>query len=112
MEAIGKGSGGRVGRAVQLGPCCICTGYRKVRNVLLLDALCPIPGKGWGCLACNLAQNGAIAVVCDSCLQTYGDPVANLRFACTGFPGTDGRTPIEELEGHWKHDVTQHVGEF
>jgi hypothetical protein len=31
-----------------------------------------------------------------------------LRFACRGYPGKDGRVPIEELQGEIHHDESKH----
>lgn len=88
-----------------LGPCCSCekTGP-DVRNILMLNLESPTPGRGWGCLVCDLPQNGDVAVVCDACL----DAESELRFACRGYPGQDGRVPIEELITPFKHDESRH----
>jgi hypothetical protein len=93
-----------------LGPCCICEiEGPQVRNIIMLNQLSPIPGKGWGCFACGLPRNGAVAVVCDDCLDGFGDlVVSELRFACRGYPGKDGRVPIEELTGEFDHNVLKH----
>lgn len=88
-----------------LGPCCVCeVEGAQVRNIIMLNKLSPIPGKGWGCFACGLPQNGAVAVVCDDCL----DHGRELKFACRGYPGEDGRVPIEELVGEFDHNVLKH----
>jgi len=75
-----------------------------VRNVILLTKLAPISGRGWGCIVCGLPPNGAVAVVCDACLEAN----APLRFACRGRPGSDGRVPIEELAGDFDHYPIPH----
>jgi hypothetical protein len=42
-----------------LGPCCICeVESHRVRNIIMLDKEAPIPGRGWGCLACGLPLIG------------------------------------------------------
>lgn len=86
-----------------LGPCCVCekTGP-DVCNILALHKLAPIPGRGWGCFQCGLPQNGAVAVVCDGCLEK------DLRYACRGYPGQDGRVPIDQLQGDFRHDLARH----
>jgi hypothetical protein len=91
-----------------LGPCCVCekTGP-DVRNILMLNQLSPIPGRGWGCLACGLPLNGAIAIVCDGCLEALNQGL-ELKFACRGYPGKDGRVPIEELAGEFDHNILKH----
>jgi hypothetical protein len=103
-----------------LGPCCICerTGS-SVKNILLLNKRSPILGHGWGCFQCGLLSDGATAVVCDRCLGPVDrhtgipttSPAARLRFACRGFPRTDGRIPIDELIGEFRHDRSRHPGE-
>lgn len=93
-----------------LGTCCAC-GCRapewNVRNVIMLHRKSPTPGRGWGCAVCGLASDGAVAVVCDACLEET-KPVV---FACTGYPGEDGRTPIGELTGVHEHKMAAHAGE-
>jgi hypothetical protein len=90
---------------IDLGPCCACSKTGPdVRNILMLQKKCPTPGKGWGCFQCGLPPDGAIAVLCDTCLETH----ATLRFACRGFPATDGRIPIGELTGKHKHNLASH----
>lgn len=62
-------------------------------------------GKGWGCFVCGLPLNGAVAVVCDDCLESG----AEFQFVCTGYPGEDGRTPIGELSDEvFEHDLEVH----
>jgi hypothetical protein len=93
---------------LNLGPCCVCekTGP-DVRNIIMLNQLAPTPGKGWGCFVCGLPQNGAIAVVCDDCLERLGQDL-ELKFACRGYPGKDGRVPIEALQGEIHHNELKH----
>jgi hypothetical protein len=85
-----------------LGPCCVCETTTDVHNILMLRSKAPITGHGWGCVACELAPDGALAVVCDGCL---GQP---LKFACRGYPASDGRIAITELAGTHEHDLTRH----
>jgi hypothetical protein len=51
----------------RLGACCVCGGFNMVQNIVLLGRAAPRPGTGWGCVACGLPQDGAIAVMCDGC---------------------------------------------
>ncbi len=92
----------------ELGTCCACGGKKAVRNIYTLHKLAPTPGKGWGCFQCGRPQDGAVAVVCDAC----HDNKTPLKFACVGYPGTDGRIPIEQLEGTFEHDMSQHFEEM
>lgn len=86
----------------KLGPCCVCETLIGVRNILMLGQKSPTPGHGWGCVQCGLPADGASAVVCDMCLEKP------LKFACSGYPGIDGRIPIEELSGEMEHDYPKH----
>lgn len=91
---------------VDLGACCACEkSGPDVRNVMMLDRRGPSPGKGWGCLVCGLPLDGAVAVLCDSCLEAK----AEIRFVCAGYPAQDGRMPIEELAFEpFGHDLALH----
>lgn len=91
---------------LDFGPCCACgQSGPTVRNVLLLDRRGPMPGRGWGCFQCGLPMDGASAVLCDACLEAN----AEIKFARTGYPAEDGRTPIEALPaGEFKHNLAFH----
>jgi len=92
-----------------LGSCCICGGTEKVRTILNLHKKSPTPGRGWGCVGCGLAPDGAMAVVCDDCFERYGQGMPKaLKFACVGYPGEDGRIPIGELQGEHEHNLAFH----
>lgn len=93
--------------ATDLGSCCAC-GVRGpgVRNVIMLDKLAPIPGHGWGCFECELPPDGAVVVLCDGCMDEGREPTE----ACRGFPGIDGRVPIDELAGVHQHNEARHAG--
>lgn len=90
---------------LDLGPCCACGGTENVRNVMMLDRKGPTPGKGWGCFVCDLPLDGAVAVLCDDCLEAK----AEIRFVCGGYPSQDGRVLIEDLpDGPFGHDLSVH----
>ena len=95
-----------------LGPCCVCEAPAEIGmfSIVLLNQKAPIPGRGWGCVVCQLPSDGAIAVVCNRCLDDAdeGQPTA-LRFACRGYPQTDGRVPIDTLTGSQAHDMRRHA---
>ena len=91
-----------------LGPCCICEGMTNVHTILMLEQKAPIIGHGWGCVVCDLPPDGATAVVCDACIEE-GDVESRLRFACRGFPASEGRVAIDELHGEHQHDMRYHV---
>jgi hypothetical protein len=93
----------------KLGPCCICEATDGVRNVLMLPLRGTVKGHGWGCLVCDLPMDGAIAVLCDGCLAIYQSNESALRFACRGYPASDGRVPIAELpQEPFDHDESRH----
>lgn len=95
--------------AESLGPCCVCGGTAAVRTIICLGRKSPIPGRGWGCVVCGIASDGACAVVCDFCVELHGDQVPEkLVTACRGWPGVDGRVPIGELTGTHEHDMSRH----
>jgi hypothetical protein len=94
-------------QGVELGKCCSCERPDGVRNVVLLEMLSPTPGRGWHCAECGLPPNGAVAVVCDDCFRVRRP----LRWVCTGYPGTDGRTSWAELQQvPFHHDPERHGG--
>jgi hypothetical protein len=102
-----------MGDDVSLGPCCQCEGSKDVRTIIMLDGLlAPISGRGHGCLQCGLPPNGAIFVLCDACCDMYETEWFTPKFACCGYPGTDGRIPYQELKsGNTDHDMSKHPGE-
>src|SRR5215469_6180320 len=88
-----------------LGPCCSCerdTG--DTRNVVMLSFRNKVPGHGWGCFVCNLPSDGATAVLCDDCTTQMERGEDVIRFACRGYPGTEGRAPIGEFTEPFDHD--------
>lgn len=92
-----------------LGPCCVCESTVDVHSLIMLNQKAPMPGRGWGCVVCDLPSDGALAVVCDACEAAFAsvmDPP--LRFACRGYPGADGRVTIDTLTGTHEHDRSKH----
>lgn len=88
-----------------LGACCACEREGPtVRNIISLSKKALVPGHGWGCVVCDLPCDGANAVCCDVCL----DLQRPLKFACRGYPGEDGRAPIEEFTEPFDHDFSKH----
>lgn len=95
-----------------LGPCCICEkSGDSVRNIISLHQKTPTPGRGWGCVVCRLPSDGALAVLCDRCFDLFCGGGNELKFACCGYPGIDGRIPVGELTGVHEHDMKFHDGE-
>lgn len=100
--------------APDLGPCCGCATREHVNTIVMLPVRAAVAGHGWGCVVCNLAQDGAYAVLCDPCAARFRDDPARLLIACRGYPGEDGRIPVSELRGPFEHDMRRHhdAGDF
>jgi len=62
-----------------------------------------VPGSGWGCVVCGLPADGAIAVLCDGCLDHTP------RFAVHGYADGGGRILIDELREAFDHDLSRHA---
>ena len=79
---------GEVSDAIDLGPCCACgSPGPTVRTVVALAFRAPVPGTGWGCVVCGLPSDGAIAVLCDTCVETE----APITEVCSGYATTGKR---------------------
>jgi hypothetical protein len=56
-------------------------------------------------VVCGLAPDGAVAVVCDACLEVHPP-----KFVCDGYIAKKGRVPFDELPpGEFKHDHAKHA---
>ena len=90
--------------AVRLGSCCTCGTAEGVRNIVTLHRPAPMPGTGWGCVVCNLPNDGAVAVLCDACLDRP------IRSVCVGYADQDQRLAINELApGAFEHNERAHL---
>ena len=95
-----------------LGKCCSCEEEGDhVRNVIALGFKKPSaePGSGWGCFVCNLPHEGAIAVLCDDCLDN-----GEIRFVVDGYAEDNKRLPIDEVQATAEphnHDMSFHQNE-
>lgn len=78
----------------ELGSCCNCGRADGVTNIVMLNRRAPTPGKGWGCVVCNLPSDGAVAVLCDVCFTIGEYP----KTVCTGYATEPGRTPYDDLD--------------
>jgi len=91
---------------IDLGTCCACGGADRVLSILMLNYRAPIAGTGWGCAVCDLAPDGAIAVLCDDCVN-HDRP---LQFVVEGFlKGGGKRAPYASiLDRRFDHDPAKH----
>lgn len=96
-------------RRIDLGACCYCGTVVGVVVLVNMDGRCPILGRGWGCVVCELPPHGAVAVLCDGCAARMERGVISPRMICTGYPARDGRTPVGLMQGSYRHDVRKHV---
>jgi hypothetical protein len=93
------------GPSFDLGPCCYCgNSGPTVRNLLMLPKRTVVPGTGWGCLICGLPADGALAVLCDTCLLRRKSP----RFAIKGWLKNKDRILIDELTEPFAHILSKH----
>lgn len=77
------------------GPCCACRRSDvDVRNLIMLPFRAPQPGTGWGCVVCGLPSDGAIALVCDACLEAD----APIRDCCEGYTTSGQRASVAGAE--------------
>lgn len=92
--------------AENLAPCCGCAGAERVRNIFMLPRRGPSPGKGWGCIVCGLPNDGAIAVMCDTCVDNAVDP----QFVVVGYAKSGRRMPVSDLTDQrvFDHDEAKH----
>ncbi len=86
------------------GPCCACGGEVNVRNIVMLNVKGTEAGTGWGCVLCHLPCDGALAVLCDDCLDKKKEPV----FAVDGYLVEKKRIPIDRLITPHVHDRCKH----
>lgn len=97
------------GEDTRLGPCCGCQTIDGVRHVLTLNQKSPKPGHGWGCVQCGLAPDGAVAVLCDKCVERFKrDGLTAVSWACLGYPSAEGRVLRTILTGTHDHDMSKH----
>ena len=98
-----------------LGPCCSCRqSGPQVRNILALPFRAPVPGTGWGCVVCGLPCDGAVAVVCEACLDACTGPRSSghPQEVCYGYPGEGKRCAYAACtQEPFDHDATLHEEE-
>jgi hypothetical protein len=67
-----------------LGPCCVC-GCADAHAIVFLDFFGPPGFIGWGCFQCGLPSQGAIAILCEPCVESGAEPL----FIADGHYATD-----------------------
>jgi len=88
-----------------LGSCCQCGTLESVKTIVTIEKKSPIAGHGWGnskC-PCQLPRDGALFVLCDGCSRRYQKRPFKPKFACRGYPGSEGRIPFSKLRGVHRH---------
>jgi hypothetical protein len=81
----------------------------SVRTMIYLPFRAPLAGTGWCCGMCRTDYDGAIAVLCDECLERK-DPIAQLRWVVCGPIHSLERIAIEDApRERIEHDVEQHA---
>lgn len=94
---------------VTLGTCCCCGGTEHVRNLIMLHQTAPEPGTGWGCLVCDVPPEGALAAVCDACLEAE----ASIMEVIAGRVSEKRRIGIKAYAHQpFDHDHTKHPEVF
>ena len=93
-----------------IGQCCNCLRVEALRNVMMLHRRGPSPGNGWGCVQCKLPADGAVALVCDDCVEIISQMVEpRPRYVCTGYATEPDRTLYDDLSPeHFDHDYSRH----
>lgn len=95
---------------LDLGACCACgREASNTRNIMMLEYRAPVPGTGWGCAVCNLPADGAIAVVCNACLESK----AKILWVVLGYPHEKKRALVSNLSSAiFKHTTELHEREM
>lgn len=91
---------------IPLGKCCGCEKEdATVRNVMMIDREAPPMTSGWGCLVCGLEPKGAVAILCDECLEKDVAP----RWLVQGVVAHGGRIEATAFPiVPFAHDVSKH----
>lgn len=98
---------------LDLGPCCCCEATGPtVRNLVMIERRTRLDGTGWGCVTCDLPNNGALAVICDACAEAAmrsETKQPDLRFVIDDYPARKKRLPYASTDGTtWAHDPAFH----
>lgn len=90
---------------IMIGPCCACRRTDvELRNLVMLHVRAPVLGTGWGCVVCGLPSDGALAIVCDACLEE-DRPIVD---AIEGYATKGQRVPRDTLTVPFEHKLIPH----
>lgn len=89
---------------IDMGPCCACgCDIDGSTRLVCLPEKAPMPGTGWGCTVCGLGPDGALAVICNTCLVNQ----AEIRYAIDGY--ATGKQRIERSMLHERHEHNEEL---
>ena len=92
------------------GSCCVCGNLQDVNNIFQLSYKVGSESESaWGCFGCGLPIEGAVAVVCDACIEKHGlDNIdGHIKFLMDGREGRIPVPPVEKRVPH-EHDLSLH----
>ena len=92
----------------EYGCCCICESTQNVNNLIQLDYKVESE-SGWGCMRCGLKAEGAMAIICDDCVEKHGhepDLEAKIKLLMDGTK----RIPVPPVKDRVPHghDLSRH----
>lgn len=88
------------------GACCACQSEGPHRNLVTVKITAPEAGTGWGCIICGLEPNGAIAVLCDDCVEAQAVSITHVSL---GRVNTGNRISIQDYRHEdFDHDMAVH----
>lgn len=93
-----------------IGRCCRCGKLKTLRTLAQLPYKGPTPGRGWGCMVCDLPPDGMVAIICDECAELPALE-ANLRWICSDYPSSTKRHSWANAKKHLvphNHDLSKH----
>ncbi|MCL6578010.1 MAG: hypothetical protein K6T73_01305 [Candidatus Bathyarchaeota archaeon] len=100
-----------IDKALDIGSCCACGKEDKtVRNLIMLNLKGHVSGAGWGCFVCGLPPDGAIAVICDECVER-NVKTDEIKWVIKGYALEKGMGLRTELTEPFGHDMTKHQKE-
>ena len=71
--------------AGMIGECCACRRRDVRRHIVLLNCLAPVSGTGWGCLVCNMPNDGGLGLVCSRCVAKGRNKAMHMMLIVSGY---------------------------